>query len=66
MISFFDLLFVHLGILLCYTLGSYIDWKILATIGAILPMPFLVFMWFIPETPRWYISQGATLINQYL
>lgn len=48
----------NVGILFCYILGSYIDWKILAAIGAFLPLPFLVFMWFIPETPRWYISKG--------
>jgi facilitated trehalose transporter len=48
----------NIGILFCYILGSYIDWKILAAIGAFLPLPFLVFMWFIPETPRWYIAQG--------
>jgi len=48
----------NVGILFCYILGSYIDWKVLAAIGAALPIPFLMFMWFIPETPRWYISKG--------
>lgn len=48
----------NIGILFCYILGSYIDWKILAAIGAALPLPFLAFMWFVPETPRWYISKG--------
>ena len=48
----------NIGILFCYILGSYIDWKVLAAIGAALPLPFLAFMWFIPETPRWYISKG--------
>lgn len=48
----------NIGILFCYVLGSYIDWKILAAIGAVLPVPFMLFMWFIPETPRWYISKG--------
>lgn len=48
----------NIGILFCYVLGSYIDWKILAAIGATLPIPFMICMWFVPETPRWYISQG--------
>ena len=48
----------NIGILFCYILGSTIDWKILAAIGAGLPIPFMIFMWFIPETPRWYISKA--------
>jgi len=48
----------NVGILFFYILGSYIDWKILAAIGAALPVPFLIFMWFTPEKPRWYISKG--------
>ena len=49
----------NIGILLCYILGSYIDWKILAAIGAALPVPFMLLMWFIPDTPRFLVSKGT-------
>lgn len=38
--------------------GMYLDWKNLALLGASLPIPFLILMFMIPETPRWYISKG--------
>lgn len=34
------------------------NWSGLAFLGAGLPIPFLVLMFLIPETPRWYVSQG--------
>ncbi|KAL6442485.1 hypothetical protein ACFW04_002595 [Cataglyphis niger] len=40
--------------------GMYLDWKSLAVLGASLPIPFLILMFMIPETPRWYISKGKT------
>lgn len=38
----------------------YLDWSNLALLGACLPVPFLLLMFLIPETPRWYISKGKT------
>lgn len=38
--------------------GMYMDWRNLALLGATLPIPFLILMFMIPETPRWYISKG--------
>jgi len=38
----------------------YLDWRNLALLGASLPLPFLILMFIIPETPRWYISKGKT------
>lgn len=38
----------------------YLDWRNLALVGASLPIPFLILMFMIPETPRWYISKGKT------
>ncbi|XP_067206047.1 facilitated trehalose transporter Tret1 isoform X2 [Linepithema humile] len=52
--------FGNTGILLCFTLGMYLDWRNLALVGASLPIPFLILMFMIPETPRWYISKGKT------
>lgn len=48
----------NIGILVCYVAGKYLDWSHLAYLGAVLPVPFFVLMLMIPETPRWYISQG--------
>ncbi|GBP39807.1 Facilitated trehalose transporter Tret1 [Eumeta japonica] len=48
----------NIGILLCYLAGKYLDWSQLAYLGAALPIPFFALMLMIPETPRWYISQG--------
>lgn len=34
------------------------NWSELAFLGGTLPVPFLVLMFLIPETPRWYVSRG--------
>lgn len=36
------------------------NWSHLALLGALLPLPFLMLMFLVPETPRWYISKGKT------
>lgn len=38
----------------------YLDWRNLALVGVSLPIPFMILMFTIPETPRWYISKGKT------
>ncbi|CAK9831237.1 Facilitated trehalose transporter Tret1 [Anthophora retusa] len=50
--------FGNTGILLCFIAGMYLDWRNLALVGACLPIPFMILMFTIPETPRWYISKG--------
>ncbi|XP_071561823.1 facilitated trehalose transporter Tret1 isoform X1 [Temnothorax nylanderi] len=56
--------FGNTGILLCFIAGMYLDWRNLALVGAILPLPFLILMFVIPETPRWYISKGKTKMSR--
>lgn len=34
------------------------NWSQLAYLGGTLPIPFLLLMLIIPETPRWYVSRG--------
>lgn len=46
------------GILLVFAAGSFINWSELALLGGALPIPFLLCMLIIPETPRWYVSRG--------
>lgn len=46
------------GILLCFFAGRYLNWSALAFLGGALPIPFLLSMLIIPETPRWYVGKG--------
>ncbi|XP_060868900.1 facilitated trehalose transporter Tret1-like isoform X1 [Metopolophium dirhodum] len=48
------------GILLCFIAGKYLNWQMLAILGACIPIPFLVCMFLIPETPQWYISRNKS------
>lgn len=50
--------FGNVGILICFVAGKYMNWSGLAFLGAALPVPFLILMFIIPETPRWYVSKG--------
>ncbi|XP_054005679.1 facilitated trehalose transporter Tret1-like isoform X1 [Hylaeus anthracinus] len=52
--------FGNTGILVCFVAGMYMNWRNLALLGASLPIPFMILMFMIPETPRWYISKGQT------
>ena len=45
------------GVMLCYILGFWLDWAYLALAGSMLPLPFLILVCLIPETPRYLISQ---------
>lgn len=46
------------GVLICYIFGVFYEWKVLALIGAILSIPFLIMIWFIPETPKFLLGKG--------
>jgi MFS family permease len=50
--------FGNIGILLCFVAGKYVNWSGLAFIGSVLPVPFLILTFLIPETPRWFVSRG--------
>lgn len=50
--------FGNIGILVCFVAGKYLKWDSLAFLGGALPIPFLILMFLIPETPRWYVSRG--------
>ncbi|XP_046673355.1 facilitated trehalose transporter Tret1-like isoform X3 [Homalodisca vitripennis] len=47
----------NLGILVCFFSGKYLTWSQLAMLGACIPIPFIICMFLIPETPRWYVSK---------
>ncbi len=44
--------------MLCYILGFFFDWQHLSLIGAVIPVPFLMLMCMIPETPRYQVSKN--------
>lgn len=48
--------YILLGILLVFLAGTFLNWSQLAFLGGVLPIPFLILMLIIPETPRWYYS----------
>ncbi|XP_055839095.1 facilitated trehalose transporter Tret1 isoform X3 [Episyrphus balteatus] len=50
--------FGNIGILVCFIAGTYMNWSSLAFLGGALPIPFLILMFLIPETPRWYVSKN--------
>lgn len=52
--------FGNIGILICFLMGQLgLEWRELAGLATLLTIPFVaVFIWIIPETPRWYVSKG--------
>lgn len=48
----------NIGILISFSLGNVFGWRGLSLSGIILSIPFLIMIWFIPETPRFLISKG--------
>lgn len=52
--------FGNIGILICFLMGQLgLEWRELAGLATLLTIPFIaIFIWIIPETPRWYVSKG--------
>ncbi|XP_072402989.1 facilitated trehalose transporter Tret1-2 homolog isoform X1 [Diabrotica undecimpunctata] len=48
----------NLGVLICFTLGVFYEWQVLALVGAVVSVPFLLMIWFIPETPKFLLGKG--------
>ncbi|CAL8072111.1 unnamed protein product [Orchesella dallaii] len=46
------------GILFTYVVGTYVPWKTLTLISAAIPVVFLFFVPFIPESPRYLRKKG--------
>lgn len=61
-LGLFPTAFGNIGILVCFIAGKYMDWSILAYFGAMLPAPYLIMMFFIPETPRWYVANNKNAL----
>ena len=47
----------NLGVLVCYVAGARLDWSGLAAVSALLPIPFLIMMLPVPESPSFLVSR---------
>ncbi|XP_062133867.1 facilitated trehalose transporter Tret1-2 homolog isoform X1 [Drosophila sulfurigaster albostrigata] len=48
----------NFGMLSCFIIGYFANWSLLAIISGLLCIPFLVLLFFVPESPRWYLTRG--------
>lgn len=48
----------NIGILAVFVGGKFLDWRMLAALGAVLCAPYFACTFFTPETPHWYLSKG--------
>eukprot|EP00092_Neocalanus_flemingeri_P029051 GFUD01031537.1.p1 GENE.GFUD01031537.1~~GFUD01031537.1.p1 ORF type:complete len:528 (-),score=96.95 GFUD01031537.1:115-1698(-) len=46
------------GVLLTFCIGAVLNWWQLALVHLAMVVPFVIAMWFIPESPRWLIMKG--------
>lgn len=51
---------VSLGVLIQYTLGSFLTWQILSVISTSIPVMAFIFMFFMPETPNYLVAQNKS------
>ncbi|KAJ6367094.1 hypothetical protein OIU77_003469 [Salix suchowensis] len=49
---------VTIGILLCYLLGLFVNWRVLAVLGCFPCALLILGLFFIPESPRWLAKMG--------
>lgn len=48
----------HLGILISFSLGAYLDWRQLAMLVAVAPMMLFLTVIYVPETPSYLVLKG--------
>lgn len=48
----------HLGVLISYLLGAYLDWRQLAMLVSVAPMMLFLTVIYIPETPSFLVLKG--------
>jgi len=47
-----------IGVLITFCIGAVLNWWQLALVHLGMVIPFVIAMWFIPESPRWLIMKG--------
>ncbi|XP_022913912.1 facilitated trehalose transporter Tret1-like [Onthophagus taurus] len=48
----------HMGVLIAFAAGAFLDWRQLALLMSIAPAGMFVAMWRVPESPGWLILRG--------
>lgn len=48
----------HLGIMISYSVGAYLDWRQLAMLVSVAPMMLFVTVIYVPETPSFLVLKG--------
>lgn len=48
----------HLGVLISYLLGAYLDWRQLAMLVSVAPIMLFISVIYIPETPSFLVLNG--------
>ena len=46
------------GIAMTYVAGAFVEWQVLSWIFGIIPIFFMIWMAWMPETPTWYLMNG--------
>lgn len=49
----------NMGMVTIFTLGAFCHWRVLVAVSAIFPLAGLFFLFFVPESPAWYVTKGA-------
>ncbi|RZC35623.1 Sugar tr and/or MFS 1 domain containing protein, partial [Asbolus verrucosus] len=57
-LGLFPSAFGNIGILICFLMGVFFEWREIAIIGVLLSLILVVLLSIIPETPYWYVSKG--------
>jgi len=50
--------FYMVGMVLVFTVGKWVHWRVLAGCCSVFPMLSMVLLFFIPESPSWLVTQG--------
>ena len=51
------------GVITVFVLGAFVHWRVMAAVCAVFPIIGWVLVWFIPETPAYYVTKGELSIN---
>ena len=57
-IGSFGAVAVSLGIVLVYSLGAALPWRVVCVVCGAIPAALFVAMWFLPETPVWLATRN--------
>lgn len=50
----------HVGVLVTFAAGAFLDWRQLAGLISLAPAAMCVALWRVPESPGWLVLQGRT------